>query len=94
MSGDHLRGSHHVNLQAGRFLILRCSRREPDSPRCYLPTAGDRAYRRLRNDVASFGHFTLKQTDYQIKPISLAGGAIKLKDELKLSFAMVAREQQ
>ena len=39
------------------------------------------------------GNFTLKQADYQIKPISLAGGALKLKDELKLSFEMVAREQ-
>jgi polyisoprenoid-binding protein YceI len=39
------------------------------------------------------GDFALKQTDYQIKPISVAGGAIKLKDELKLSFEMVAREQ-
>jgi polyisoprenoid-binding protein YceI len=40
------------------------------------------------------GDFTLKQTDYEIKPISVAGGAIKLKDELKLSFEMVAREQE
>ena len=40
------------------------------------------------------GDFTLKQTDYQIKPISVAGGAIKLKDELKLSFEMVAREKE
>jgi polyisoprenoid-binding protein YceI len=40
------------------------------------------------------GDFTLKQTDYQIKLISVAGGAIKLKDELKLSFEMVARERE
>jgi polyisoprenoid-binding protein YceI len=40
------------------------------------------------------GDFTLKQTDYQIKLISVAGGAIKLKDELKFSFEMVAREQE
>lgn len=40
------------------------------------------------------GEFTLKQADYQIKLISVAGGAIKLKDELKLSFEMVAREQE
>jgi polyisoprenoid-binding protein YceI len=39
------------------------------------------------------GDFTLKQTDYQIKLISVAGGAIKLKDELKVSFEMVTREQ-
>ncbi len=40
------------------------------------------------------GNFTLKQTDYQIKLISIAGGALKLKDELKFSFEMVAREQE
>jgi polyisoprenoid-binding protein YceI len=40
------------------------------------------------------GDFTLKQTEYHIKPISVAGGAIKLKDELKLSFEMIAREQE
>jgi polyisoprenoid-binding protein YceI len=40
------------------------------------------------------GDFTLKQTDYEIKPISVAGGAIKLKDELKFSFEMVAREEE
>jgi polyisoprenoid-binding protein YceI len=40
------------------------------------------------------GDFTLKQTDYEIKPISVAGGAIKLKDELKFCFEMVAREQE
>jgi polyisoprenoid-binding protein YceI len=40
------------------------------------------------------GDFTLKQTDYQIKLISVAGGALKIKDELKFSFEMVAREQE
>ena len=40
------------------------------------------------------GDFTLKQTDYQIKPISVAGGALKLKDELKFSFEMVVRKQE
>lgn len=40
------------------------------------------------------GDFRLKQSDYQIKPISVAGGALKLKDELKFSFEIVAREQE
>jgi polyisoprenoid-binding protein YceI len=40
------------------------------------------------------GDFTLDQSDYQIKPVSVAGGALKLKDELKFSFEMVAREQE
>jgi polyisoprenoid-binding protein YceI len=40
------------------------------------------------------GSFALRQTDYQIKLISIAGGALKLKDELKFSFEIVAREQE
>lgn len=40
------------------------------------------------------GEFTLKQSDYLIKPVSVAGGALKLKDELKFSFELVARKQQ
>jgi polyisoprenoid-binding protein YceI len=39
------------------------------------------------------GEFTLRQSDYGIKPISVAGGALKVKDELKFSFEMVARKQ-
>lgn len=39
------------------------------------------------------GEFTLNQSDYGIKPISVAGGALKVKDELKFSFEMVARKQ-
>jgi polyisoprenoid-binding protein YceI len=37
------------------------------------------------------GDFTLRQSDYQIKPVVVAGGALKLKDELKFSFEIVAR---
>jgi polyisoprenoid-binding protein YceI len=39
------------------------------------------------------GDFTLRQSNYQIKPVSVAGGALKLKDELKFSFEMVANKQ-
>ena len=40
------------------------------------------------------GDFTLKQSDYRIKPVSFAGGALKLKDELKFTFEMIARRQE
>jgi polyisoprenoid-binding protein YceI len=40
------------------------------------------------------GNFTLKQSDYQIKPVSVAGGALKLKDELKFAFEIIARRQE
>jgi polyisoprenoid-binding protein YceI len=42
--------------------------------------------------VRASGEFTLNQSDYGIKPISVAGGAMKVKDELKFSFEMVARK--
>jgi polyisoprenoid-binding protein YceI len=34
---------------------------------------------------------TLKQTDFRIKPISVAGGAVKVKDEIELEFHIVPR---
>jgi polyisoprenoid-binding protein YceI len=37
------------------------------------------------------GTFALKQTSFGIKPVSLAGGTIKVKDELKFTFDIVAR---
>ena len=37
------------------------------------------------------GEFTLNQSDYSIKTISVAGGALKVKDELKFTFEMIAR---
>jgi polyisoprenoid-binding protein YceI len=40
------------------------------------------------------GEFSLSQSDYGIKPVSVAGGALKLKDEIKLSFEIVARRQE
>jgi len=39
------------------------------------------------------GEFTLRQSDFQIKPVSFAGGMLRLKDELKFSFEMVANLQ-
>lgn len=40
------------------------------------------------------GEFTLRQSDYGIKPISVAGGTLKVKDELKFSFELVARKKE
>jgi hypothetical protein len=38
--------------------------------------------------------FSLWQSDYGIKPVSFAGGALRLKDELKFKMEMVARQQE
>lgn len=39
------------------------------------------------------GEFPLRQTDYNIKPVSAVGGTLKVKDELRLSFDIVASKQ-
>jgi polyisoprenoid-binding protein YceI len=38
------------------------------------------------------GEFSIKQSDYEIRPVSALGGAVKLKDELKFSFDISARK--
>jgi polyisoprenoid-binding protein YceI len=42
----------------------------------------------------AYGEFTLLQTDYGIKVASIAGGTLKLQDELKCSFYVVARKSE
>ncbi len=39
------------------------------------------------------GEFSLKQTDYKIKPVSVAGGTLKVKNELKFKFDITAEKQ-
>jgi polyisoprenoid-binding protein YceI len=36
------------------------------------------------------GGFSLKQSSFEIKPVSVAGGTVKVKDELRFSFEIVA----
>jgi len=43
--------------------------------------------------LRAHGEFTVLQSAYGIKPISVAGGALKVKDELKCSFDVVARKK-
>jgi hypothetical protein len=35
----------------------------------------------------------VKQTDFGIVPISIAGGTVKVKDEIKVDFDIVVTEQ-
>lgn len=44
--------------------------------------------------IRASGGFNLRQSDFKIKPVSVAGGALKLKDELKFSFEIVLRRQE
>jgi polyisoprenoid-binding protein YceI len=41
----------------------------------------------------AYGEFKLRQTDYNIRIASIAGGTLKLQDELKFTFYIVARQQ-
>lgn len=40
------------------------------------------------------GGCSIRQSDYGIKPVSFAAGALRLKDELKFNFELVARGQE
>ncbi|MGA8539958.1 MAG: YceI family protein, partial [Terriglobales bacterium] len=42
--------------------------------------------------LRAFGNFSLRQTDYGLKLASVAGGTLKVKDEVKFSFNFLARK--
>jgi len=42
------------------------------------------------NSLRAQGGFNLKQSSFGIKPVSIAGGTIRVKDELKFTFDIVA----
>ncbi len=44
--------------------------------------------------LTASGQFVVRQSDYGIKPVSIAGGTLRLKDEIDLSFDIVARATQ
>ena len=46
------------------------------------------------NSVRATGDFSVRQSNYEIAPVSAAGGGIKLKDEVKLTFDIVARKKE
>jgi polyisoprenoid-binding protein YceI len=47
----------------------------------------------IGDTLRAHGEFSLLQTSYGIKPVSIAGGSLKVKDELKCSFDILARKQ-
>jgi polyisoprenoid-binding protein YceI len=46
----------------------------------------------LGNMLRAHGEFSVLQTTYGIKPVSIGGGSLKLKDELKCTFDIVGRK--
>ncbi|MFN0122205.1 MAG: YceI family protein [Blastocatellia bacterium] len=43
------------------------------------------------NVLRATGKYTLRQSDYGIKPYSAAGGTIKVKDDIVVNFSLVAK---
>jgi polyisoprenoid-binding protein YceI len=43
------------------------------------------------NQLAADGEISLLQTDYGISPVKAGGGAVRVKDKLKISFHFIAR---
>jgi polyisoprenoid-binding protein YceI len=48
----------------------------------------------MGNMLRASGEFSLNQSNYDIKPVSVAGGALKVKDELRFQFEIVARRRE
>jgi len=44
--------------------------------------------------LRAYGEFSINQSDHGIPLVSVAGGALKIKDELKFAFDMVARKPE
>ena len=49
----------------------------------------------IENDsLRATGEFSVRQSEYGITPVSAAGGAIRVKDELKCSFNILAHKRE
>lgn len=75
--------TYSVNI-AGDLTLHGVSRRETIYAQVTL--AGD--------TLGAHGEFSLRQTDYGIKLVSVAGGTLKVKDEVKVTFDLTARKQE
>jgi polyisoprenoid-binding protein YceI len=67
----------------GNLTLHGVTRSEPLSARVSL----------MGTMLRASGEFPLSQSKYEIKPISVAGGSLKLKDELRFQFEIVARKE-
>jgi polyisoprenoid-binding protein YceI len=74
-------GRYRVNL-TGQLSLHGVSR---DQPLVADLSAGPETLR-------AYGNFSVSQTAFGIKLVSVAGGAMKVKDELKCTFDIVARK--
>jgi polyisoprenoid-binding protein YceI len=76
-------GNYSVKL-LGSLTLHGVTRSQPIQAR--LAVTGDL--------LRAFGEFAIRQSDYNIKPVSAIGGGLKVKDEVKFSFDIVSRKQE
>jgi polyisoprenoid-binding protein YceI len=76
-------GSYLVGL-SGELALHGMKREQPVAARVTVNGESSRAA----------GEFSVRLSDYDIKPVTGAGGTIKLKDELKLSFDIAAHQKR
>lgn len=89
-------------LDAGRFpeITFRSTQVTEEKPSTWRVTGDLTLHGQTRSITlqvsSSAGHYrgkaTLKQTDFGITPISIAGGTVKVKDELVIDFDVVTRQ--
>src|ERR1700722_2051135 len=48
----------------------------------------------MEDTLRTFGNFSILQSDYELRLVTIAGGALKVKDELKFSFNILARKKE
>jgi polyisoprenoid-binding protein YceI len=46
------------------------------------------------NQLRATGEFTVRQSSFGIKPVSVAGGTLKIKDDVKVTFDIVAHKKE
>jgi polyisoprenoid-binding protein YceI len=59
-----------------------------------IKSHGIEAQAKLRDgEIRLTGSFTLRQSDYKIKPVTALAGALKVKDELQFSFEIFGEQE-
>jgi polyisoprenoid-binding protein YceI len=74
-------GRYRIDIE-GQLALHGVTRAQPVSAQVFL--TGD--------TLRAQGEVTLRQTDFNIKLVSAAGGTLKVKDALKVTFDLLARK--
>jgi polyisoprenoid-binding protein YceI len=83
VAANKLGDDHYAANVTGKLTLHGITRQEKISAQVSITGDVLRAY----------GEFTLRQSDYGIKLVSVAGGTLKVKDEVKIAFDLTARKQ-